>query len=95
MITREEFKNIVRSWDHGNDLSSDDSPMWIREYGGEQAKWFVCVRPISVNPKYWKWCREHLKGQVLCYSSNRTDETEWWGFVNKKDAMWWTLKWLK
>lgn len=95
MISRDEFKTIAQTWNPTGSLAADNSPLWIREYGMKQSKWFVCVRPIGASPKYWDWCKKNLKGHVLCYASDPTEGMEWWGFTEQEDVAWWMLKWQK
>ena len=97
MITRDEFKALVKqTWHNTNDLSADDSPLWALEKATViRPQWFACIKPINQRhaAAYWHWCDSHLSGDVLCYSSNTDDSEEWWGFTEKNDVLIWMLRW--
>lgn len=58
-------------------------------------KWFVCVEPISLKTKetdhYWEWVKLNCNGRVVCFYSCPNEQ--WWGFTDKSDIPWWSLKW--
>lgn len=95
ILTRQEFAHLFNALQDG--LGDDSSPLWA----GEdcilpRSNWFICVKPLSVHrfkKEYWDWCNATLKGRVGCYSSNREDQKEWWGFTDREDIVLWTLKW--
>lgn len=96
MITRDEFKKIAKDWHATDDLSADDSPLWVMEkHHNLQPGWFVCIKPISLvgGAEFRFWCKQCLLGEVLCYSSDADNQEEWWGFTNKDDVMLWLLRW--
>lgn len=88
MLNREEFKQYFRQR-HTNILHSDDI----------DAQFFVKVEPIygihwaQNSQLYWDWCDKYLTGKVLCHWSDSEKNEEWWGFTNKDDITWWSLKW--
>lgn len=98
MITRDEFKQRVRSftWSSHDDLAAPDSPLWMMEQHKQiQPEWFICVEQdiVKENAKdYWNWCDTYLSGDIICYLSSNIDG-EWWGFTNKNDVVHWLLKW--
>lgn len=100
MISREEFKLVAKSWHNQYDYSNDDSPLWYPEFNaGIKSEWFAFVKPLPLRPepfdereKYYQWCDDNMESMPLCYSSS--DITgEWWGFVDKDEAILWLLKW--
>ena len=95
-LTRQEFIDMFNEIKYG--LGGPDSPLWALEKTGIQCEWFVCIKPIArddLRQDFWAWCLENCKGRILCFSSNDTEEEEWWGFSEHEDAMWWLLKWHK
>lgn len=88
-----------------------NGPLWIPETFDNKkicCIWFLKVKPLDLSsclitdnyPQgkkeyYYSWCKENLKGQVRCFSSDPTDTMEeWWGFTEQNDIMLWMLKWL-
>lgn len=95
ILSRQEFAHTFNALKEG--LGNDDSPLWIPEENNNPSQWFVCVNPIGVHrfkQDYYQWCNSTLKGQVLCYSSDRDDKKEWWGFTDMDDIVVWSLKWM-
>jgi hypothetical protein len=107
MITRSQFSKM---FEDATGMCSIDSPLWIPERRAPNkpkelvSQWFVCVRPLlmysalTVKDEYWEWCKEHMKGEVRCYSStgggpDDPDQKEWWGFTHLEDVFWWRLRW--
>ncbi len=93
MLTRKEFRtywnNIKPGW------GDDASPVWAYEqYVNKKCRWFVNVQPFERDRKeFWRWCMEHCRGQILCYSSDPENQVEWWGFSHQADVAHWLLKW--
>ena len=100
MISRRTFVKKINAVHPG--LCAVGGPMWITEIASQQAKWFICVRPLNIyetTSNFWDWCDHNLHGKVRCYSStggNSFDDIneEWWGFTHKEDIVWWKLRWI-
>lgn len=97
LLSRDQFVDMFNSLQEG--LGGPDSPLWALEDTGEKCQWFVCVKPMAFTPvvkaDFYEWCRQNLKGRILCFSSNDVDQEEWWGFSDPDDAFWWSLRWSK
>ena len=97
MMSRAEFINHIELLYPNLNLFDDDSVVWAYEkYIQRKSEWFIVVpREIDYNDNgseyYWEWCKEHLSGEAICYSSS--DDEQWWGFTDKDDVALWVLKW--
>ena len=103
ILTRKQFREHWNALRPG--LGDEDSVLWSYEdANNKKCRWFVSIKPIHAwdefiqeghpenrKQQYWRWCHQHCRGQVLCYSSNDTEE--WWGFTHRADIVWWLLKW--
>jgi hypothetical protein len=92
IIDREQFI------EHFNNISPElgkpNSLLWaLEEYLETKCFWFVCVPPVGNKEEYWKWCNSYRKGEIVCFSTSRLDNEEWWGFSNYDDIAFWLLKW--
>lgn len=82
-------------------MGKQSSPLWAPEeyLKVHQSTSFICVKPINLlqigKAIYWDWCKQHLQGRVLCYSSDIISEQEWWGFSNPDDIVFWLLRWTR
>ena len=105
VVSREEFKLLIVESDayKREDLVADDGPLWIPEREiliGPPAQWFAQIntrkRLYRSNDTYsknqfWSWIGENCNGLVRCYTSGQ--DHDWWGFVEEKDAFWFSLRW--
>lgn len=92
-LSREEFIDYIKS-EKGVDVGPE-SALWIPEEVEPVAHFvrFVCVFiPINEVDNFFAWCKENLKGEVRCFSSDASDE-EWWGFTDPDDVLIWSLRW--
>lgn len=88
ILTRSQFIDI---WDDVH--STAGGPLWAYEdHIGVKCKWFIQTGPIPNS--VWKWCKDHCRGTVICFSSDLTTGDEWWGFTDKNDIAWWILRWV-
>lgn len=99
MLTRLEFANHFNQIKPG--LGKPTGSLWIPEdyLAKNRRYWFVCVPPLKISRQgrsleYYTWCKDNLSSSPLCYSTNDFDNTEWWGFKNRNDIMFWMLKWV-
>ena len=82
-------------------LGDADSPLWALEREDYRpSRWFVSVRPVDTDtiPKhrrFWLWCNQHCRGQVICYSHDTDNDQQWWGFTHRADIFLWVLKWSR
>ena len=102
ILTRRQFTNLWKEKDPK--LAKYNGPLWIPETIDlipVKCEWFICVKPLwycgGVDKiKYWAWCNKNMQGKVLCYSSTGGEtetQEEWWGFTDKKDIVFWMLRW--
>ena len=105
VICREDFKIYIVENDiyKREDLIKDNSVLWIPETEiliGPPTQWFAQINPrkrlYKSDDKYakalfWRWIGENCHGLVRCYISGQ--DYDWWGFVEEKDAFWFSLKW--
>lgn len=103
LLTRKQFR---QHWNEILDgLGDNDSKLWVIEKtNADRCRWFVCISPLhqwnefvdeshtsTHKQEFWRWCRRHCRGKVLCYASSFNDE--WWGFTIYEDIVPWILKW--
>jgi hypothetical protein len=93
VLSRDEFAGQFPK-----DLAREDGPLWSyeKEFAKQKCLFFLKTTDfrslLIIKNNYWDWCREHLQGQMLCYSFGESEQ--WWGFTNEKDIALWMLKWL-
>jgi len=100
VLDRQQF---IQYWeDVVPDVGETSSAMWAYEDTCEKkSEWFTCVRPLDAHRGhdkkiiYWQWCNSNCVGQILCYSTNREEQEEWWGFSHQEDIAFWLLKWAQ
>ena len=97
MMNRNEFAAYFNSKDK---LGGPKSPLWCPEGENVKCNWFVKVRPVKfgrpggyTRSNFYAWNGAMLNGRILCYSSDDTNEEEWWGFTDKEDILMFILKW--
>jgi hypothetical protein len=109
VMSRPQFINKVNDImrNHGVDCADPIHPLWVAEEWHDEnnklckvkCEYFVCVDPIWDDPivkrDYWKWVEHTLKGDVICFSSDKRERSEWWGFTHEEDILIWSLKWIK
>jgi len=103
MLTRKQFAKMYNKLRPG--LGDEESVLWSPEEDSpRKSKWFVCIEPLQTtfgssapqHPNkevFWAWVNANCTGKVRCYSSDYDNKQEWWGFENKSDIAWWSLKW--
>ena len=101
VLTRKQFKQ------HWEDIlpgmGETGGAIWAYEDAcGKKSEWFTCIRPLEIDMRgydkkteYWQWCNSNCVGQILCYSTNREEQEEWWGFSHHADIAFWMLKWAQ
>ena len=95
ILTREQFTNHFNQLHPG--LGDEDSQLWAPEIWEPDAKpsaWFVYVETGHWHKtEFWRWCRQHCRGTVLCYSSSEAGA--WWGFEQCEDILLWVMRWAR
>ena len=99
---------VIDNVPRGDALSDPDSVLWNPEKGYGKPiymNWFVCVKPIAFDLRYfpdgrgndkgiyWAWCNNVMQGDLRCFMSNDNRQQEWWGFTHEQDIPVWLLKW--
>lgn len=92
-MTRREFRRHFDTIAPG--LGAWNSSLWTPETwdGARPSRYFVCIPPVVGHDEniFRKWCLQHCRGQVLCYSAS--DLEEWWGFTHRDDIVHFILRW--
>jgi len=94
----DKFNYIFRY--QGQLVEDDEHPLWVAEKSYTPrifCNFFICVKPINLEEKdiHWRWVNKTLNNKIACFSSDGVGQEEWWGFVDEKDILLWTLKWVK
>jgi hypothetical protein len=92
MLSRRQFIDMMG--DKVTGVNNPDHIIWSYEkYVNKQSKVFFRLRNLDRYSDFYMWCADNIKGDVICYSSDRSES--WWGLTDAEDSALFALRWLE